>query len=238
MSMNLIVPIAADRSEYEQSMPYVFHFSEDGVSLCIKATLGLDLSKFEKIYFVILEKLDRRYNLSGLLNMQLANLGLAAKAEVLSLSRPTANQAETVYECIKRKDIGGGIFVKDADGYFSCDFTSTNGIAVYPLDRLDMVNPHNKSYVDVDNQFYITNIIEKKIISRYFNAGGYIFEDAAQFCEYFEKLREYRGLYMSHIVYAMLLDRIAFRPFEAETYQDWGNRKMYYYSLKCQYGED
>lgn len=238
MSLNLIVPIAADKPEYEHAMPYVFHFAEDGTLLCIKSIQGLDLSKFNHVYFVILEKLDRRYNLSELLQMQLRNMGLAGKACVLSLKQSTTCQAETIYECIKQEHIEGGIFVKDADGYFSCDFTETNGIAIYPLDKLDMVNPHNKSYVDLDDQFYITNIIEKKIISRYFNAGGYLFEDAAQFCTYYERLRNNKGLYMSHIVYAMLLDNIPFRPFEVEEYQDWGNKQMYYYSLKNQYEKE
>ena len=127
MSLNLIVPIAADRPEYEHTMPYVFNFAEDGVLLCIKSIQGLDLTKFEHIYFVILDKLDQKYHLSELLNMQLRNLGLSEKAKVLSLKVPTNSQAETIYECIKQEQIEGGIFVKDADGYFTCDFTETNG---------------------------------------------------------------------------------------------------------------
>lgn len=234
MRLSLIVPIAADKPEYERTMPYVFNFADDGVLLCIKSIQGLELSKFEHIYFVVLEKTDKKYNLTELLQMQFRNLGLD-KAEVLSLKQPTNSQAQTVYECIKQKQIEDAVFVKDADGYFSCDFTETNGIAIYPLDKLDMVNPHNKSYVDLDDQFYITNIIEKKIISRYFNAGGYLFEDAANFCQYFERLKHYDNLYMSHIVYAMLLDNISFRPFGVENYQDWGNKKMYFYSLKHTY---
>jgi len=235
MSLSLIVPIAADKQEYEHTLPYVFNFAEDGMLLCIKSIQGLDLNKFERIYFVILNKLDKKYHLSELLNMQLQNLGLSEKAKVLSLQEPTSSQAETIYKCVKQEQIDGGIFVKDADGYFTCDFTETNGIAIYPLDKLDMVNPHNKSYVDLDDQFYITNIIEKKIISRYFNAGGYLFENACQFCSYYERLKKYSKLYMSHIVYAMLLDNVTFRPFEVEQYLDWGNKKMYYYSLRKVY---
>ncbi len=110
MSLSLIVPIAADRPEYEHTMPYVFNFSEDGVLLCIKSIQGLDLTKFEHIYFVILDKLDQKYHLSELLNMQLRNLGLSEKAKVLSLKVPTNSQAETIYECIKQEQIEGGIF--------------------------------------------------------------------------------------------------------------------------------
>ena len=234
MSLNLIVPMAVDKPEYEHIMPYVFNFAEDGVLLCIKSVQGLNLSKFNHIYFVILQKLDDKYGLSELLQMQFKKLGMT-NAKVSILSHTTSCQAETIYDCIQQENISGGIFVKDADSYFSCDFTESNGVVIYPLDKLDMVNPHNKSYVDLDDQFYITNIIEKKIISRYFNAGGYMFEDSDLFCHYYDMLKKYNGLYMSHIIYAMLLDNISFRPFHAESYQDWGNRKLYYYSLKEKY---
>lgn len=231
MKTSLIIPMAADRKEYDEVMPYIFHFAPDGTSLCIKSIQGLDLSRFDNIYFTILDKHDQRYSLSLLLRLQFRKLGMA-NAKVVILEEPTSNQAETVYRTIKQESIDGAIFVKDADGYFEGDFTVGNSIAIYPLDRLDMVNPHNKSYVQVDDQFYITNIIEKKIISRWFNAGGYIFEDANVFCRYFEYLQKSKPLYMSHIVYSMLLDKISFRPMEVNEYQDWGTEKMYKLNAK------
>ena len=230
MSLSLIVPISADKLEYENTLPYVFGFASDGTSLCIKAILGLDLNRFNNIYFTILEKHDQRYYLSVLLKLQFKKLGLC-NAHVVVLKNSTSSQAETVYRTIKEKNITGGIFVKDADGYFMCDLVESNGIAVYPLDRLDVVNPCNKSYVALDDQFYITNIIEKKIISRHFNAGGYLFEDATVFCSYYEKLKVYTPLFMSHIVYSMLLDKIPFRPIMATDYHDWGTYKMYKLNL-------
>lgn len=226
--LTLIVPFAADRQEYEQVMPYLFNFAEDGISLCIKSIQGLELSKFQHIYFVLLGKLARRYNLSELLEIQLRKLNLA-NARIVMLEQPTSSQAETVYQCIRQKQITGSVFIKDPDGFFACDFTQTNGIAIYPLDKLDLVSPQNKSYVAVDDQFYITNIIENKIVSRYFNAGGYLFEDAETYCRYYSTLHGYGQIYLSHIVYAMLLDKIPFRPFEAKDYRDWGNRKLYLY---------
>lgn len=226
MNFSLIVPIAADKPEYEYKLPYVFNFAEDGIVLCVKSIQGLDFKRFDKIYFVILRKLDKKYNLSELLKMQFRMLGME-NASITILESQTASQVETIYQCIKNNNITGGIFIKDADGYFSCDFTFTNGIAIYPLDKMDLINPHNKSYIELDDQFYITNIIEKKIISRYFNAGGYIFDDVETFCKYYEKLKEYSPLYMSHVVYDMLLDGILFRPFEVDNFIDWGNKLLY-----------
>ena len=36
---------------------------------------------------------------------------------------------------------------------------------------------------------------------------------------------------MSHIVYAMLLDNIPFRPCEVKDFQDWGSERDYNYYL-------
>lgn len=83
------------------------------------------------------------------------------------------------------------------------------------------VDPQHKSYIALDDQFYITNIIEKKIISRYFNAGGYVFASANEFCNYYKRLDTYGSVYMSHIVYSMLLDGKNFRPFMVNNYRDF-----------------
>lgn len=224
--LNLIIPVAADKEEYEHVMPYLFNFSVDGTLLCIKSIQGLDLNRFDHIYLTILKKHDKQYYLRELVEMQLKRLHLE-NAKVVVLSEATTSQAETVYQTIHQENIEGSIFVKDADGYFNCDFTLGNGIAIYPLDKLPLVDPRNKSYVNVDDQFYITNIIEKKIISRFFNAGAYLFDSADEFCIYYERLKDCPSLYMSHIVFAMLLDQKSFRPIQVSNYKDWGNMEMY-----------
>ena len=84
MSISLIIPIGADNIEYENYMPYIFNFAPDGISLCIKSIQGLDLNRFDNIYFTILEKYDKKYYLSLLLKLQFKKLGLSnAKVVVL-----------------------------------------------------------------------------------------------------------------------------------------------------------
>lgn len=221
MNLCLIVPLAGDKPEYTTRMPRVFNFAPDGTLLCIKSVEGLEISKFNHIYFTILQKHDEQYSVSELLRMQFSRKGWQ-NAEVVVLETPTKSQPETVYETISKMHINEAIMIKDGDGYFTCDFTLQNGIVIYPLDQLEMVNPHNKSYVAVDDQYYITNIIEKKIISRYFNAGGYLFESTFEYCKCYEDLKDHGKLYLSHIVYAMLLGGHSFRPFFCSEYEDWG----------------
>lgn len=219
-TLSLIVPIAADKTDYEKKIPSVFRVADDGTLLCVKAILGMNLTHFHKIYFTILKKLDERYSLTERLLLQFKIHGLK-NAEIVVLESPTSSQPETVYQTIRQKNIKGAIFVKDADCYLEGDIISQNSLAIYPLESLKWVNPQDKSYVSVDDMSYVTNIIEKRIVSHYFTAGGYCFESASQYCSYYKSLAGQEGLYLSHIVYAMLLDGNTFRPIKTNKYIDF-----------------
>ena len=220
MQFNLIVPIASYKSEYLNSLPPVFVKDEEGLMPCIKAVKALDLSLFDHIYFTILRSLDNRHNLQNRLQEQFYRIGLS-KAEIVILENPTISQPETIYQTIQQAHIEGTIFIKDADCSFTGEIVPQNGVVIYPLESLPWVNPQNKSYVAVDDNFYVTNIIEKKIISHYFLAGGYCFEDAQLYCRYYQTFAGQKGLYLSHIIYSMLLDKHLFRPILATKYTDF-----------------
>lgn len=220
MSFSLIVPAAANKPEHENNIPTVFRLSEKGIPLCVAAAQCLDVKIFTSMYFTILKQHDELYGISERLKLQFKLLGWM-NAKVVVLDQPTTSQAETIYETIRREHIEGAFFIKDADCTFDAEIYPQNGITVYPLEKLSMVNPQHKSYVAVDDMLYITNTIEKRVIDHYFNAGGYCFEDAETFGSYYERFAGMHGLYLSHIVYAMLLDGHIFRPFIAENYKDW-----------------
>lgn len=217
---SLIVPIAADKPEYEKEMPFVFGLASDGVMYCIKAILGLNLEKFSNIYFTILKKHDDLFCLSDLFALQFKRLKLT-RAKVVVLCESTSSQPETIFRTIEQERINGSIFIKDADCFFTCDVEPMNSVAIYPLESLEWVNPQHKSYVAVDDMFYVTNIIEKKIVSHYFCSGGYCFEDVRQFVTFYNKLIEYKAVYLSHIIYNMLLEKIVFRPICVNHYLDY-----------------
>lgn len=225
MPFSLIVPIASYKSEYRHSLPAVFVKDEDGLMPCIKAVQTLDTTLFDHIYFTILRVLDNRHNLSALLHEQFCRIGLS-RAEIVVLEEPTVSQPDTIYQTIQQARIQGSIFIKDADCCFSGEILPQNEVVIYPLESLPWVNPQNKSYVAVDDNFYVTNIIEKKIISHYFLAGGYCFGDADIFCQFYLRYKGQKGLYLSHIIYAMLLDKHLFRPVIASEYVDFEMPKV------------
>lgn len=219
-SFSLIVPIAADKPAYEHEMPYVFGLASDGIMICVKAILGLNLDVFDNIYFTILKKHDDLYSLSDLFKLQFKRLKLS-NAKVVVLEEPTSSQPETIYQTIKRESVEGSIFIKDADCYFECEVRPEDSVAIYPLENLEWVNPQHKSYVAVDDMFYVTNIIEKKIVSHYFCAGGYGFASTLSYCMFYEKIFDNSRIYLSHIIYSMLLEKSIFRPILIKRYSDF-----------------
>lgn len=216
---NLIVPIAADKPRYEFEMPSAFSIGDNGRMQCVEAIQGLPLEKFDKLFFVILKKHDIKFSLSRLFQNQFRSFSINAK--VVVLDEPTASQPETVYQAVMKENISGSIFIKDADSFFKCETNGGNQIAVYPLEDLDWVNPKDKSYVAADDSSFVTNIIEKKIIGHLFSAGGYGFESVEKYCEAYEALQGENGLYLSHLIYWMLLRGEKFRPIEVTNYIDF-----------------
>ena len=219
MSFSLIVPIAANKPEYQQRMPYVFLSGNDGMLLCIKAIMGLNLNEFDGIYYTLLREIDDRYALTERLKLQFKLYGINAK--VVVIDEPTLSQPETVYCTICKENICGSIFIKDSDNRFVANIKKENSIAIYPLEKLKWVNPQDKSYVSIDDMNYVTNVIEKRIVSHFFSAGGYCFEDVNDFIHYFKKYKKLNKLYLSHIIYSMLLDNHVFRPIEVNKYEDF-----------------
>lgn len=219
---SLIVPAAADKPEYENDLPYIFSLNSEGIMICLKSVMGLELDKFDHIYFTILKKHDDQFFISELLSLQFKRLGIK-NAKVVVLDEPTRDQAETIYQTIQAENIQGRIFIKDADSYFQAEMTDTDGVAICPIESLDILTPKDKSYVAVDDMYYITNIIEKSVVGHYISAGGYLL-DVAEFCHYYHQMRGFGRLYLSHIIYAMLLDKRTFRPMMVEEYKDWGTK--------------
>lgn len=228
-SFSLIVPAASDNPQYQDVMPYVFSLDTSGIMLCLRAIQGLDLNRFDNIYITILKKHADKYSLRELFELQFKRLRMS-NAKLVVLEEVTSSQTETVFKTIESQHIVGSIFIKDADGYFEADVLRENGIALYPLEQLSMVDPQHKSYVAVDDGYYITNIIERKIVSHLFNVGGVCFKDINDFVNYYKTLIKYgTHVCMSHIIYAMLLNKQQFRPTMALNYIDWGNKHLYNY---------
>lgn len=215
----MIVPAAGNAKE-ATLLPKIFMLDNEGIMLCVKSILGIRPEKFSDIVFTVLKSHVQNFDVDSLLKLQFKRLGLD-NARIVILDEPTRTQSETIATTITRCNIEGSVFFKDADCYFEAEIYPENGVAVCPLESLPLVDPRNKSYVAVDDMEHITNIIEKRIINNLFNAGGYCFENALDFLAAYEKYAGLGNIYLSHIIYGMLLEGHSFRPIKVSSYRDF-----------------
>ena len=224
----LIVPMVSIKSK--DTVPLEFKYDNNtGQINCVKALEGIDLSMFTKIYFVMLYEHELKYHIAEKITVARKFNKKLLDTEVIFkfLDIPTSSQAETIYNTIVEYDIKGPIFIKDADNTCTCDGQiKGNTVLVYPLEHTPIVDPQHKSYVNVDDQNFVVNIIEKRVVSNLFNCGGYSFTDAALFKTAYEALLSCEDvtnhMYISHIIYWLILvKKIKFRPVEATYYEDF-----------------
>lgn len=224
----LIVPMVSVK--YKDTVPLEFKYDNNtGQINCIKALEGIDLSMFTKIYFVMLYEHELKYHIAEKITVARKFNKKLLDTEVIFkfLDIPTSSQAETIYNTIIEYNIKGPIFIKDADNTCTCEGQiKGNTVLVYPLENTPIVDPQHKSYVNVDDQNFVVNIIEKRVVSNLFNCGGYSFTDAALFKTAYEALLGYEDItnhmYISHIIYWLILNKkIKFRPIEATYYEDF-----------------
>jgi hypothetical protein len=154
---------------------------------------------------------------------ELDDAGLRAKSNIVLLPEQTDSQSETVYTFLSGYDLDGFVFIKDSDGFYRCDVEERNQVAYFDLNDMDDINARTKSYVDLDVNDVVTNIVEKKVISSTFSSGGYGFTDAKEFCKTFEKLQDMDGeCYISHIIFEMMLSGSTFYGTKTTDFKDWG----------------
>jgi hypothetical protein len=192
--------------------------------MCIESILGLNLNFFDKILFVILREHQNDYDISNGLTKCLNETSLSHKSEIVILEEQTSSQSETVYNTIKICGLSGYIFVKDSDGYFEADIQNEeNEIFYHDLNSLDHINARSKSYLQMDSNNLVINIIEKKVISPYFCVGGYAFKSAELFADTYLKISKYDGeCYISNVIFEMILNHHTFTGRITQNFLDWG----------------
>ena len=221
----LIVPMAGRSSRYPGLRPkWMLSHPMSNTFMSIASILGLNLNFFDKIYFVALKEHQQKYSFLDGFNEALSEFNISKKSEVVLLQTPTSSQTETVCELIKLKNLKDFIFVKDSDGYYECEITNiSNQVAYFDLNDMDDINARSKSYVELDANGMLLNIVEKKVISSTFSSGGYGFSDAQLFLKTYEKMGESDGeCYISHIIFELLLSGHKFEGLKTSNFKDWG----------------
>ncbi|WP_274361650.1 hypothetical protein [Paenibacillus thermotolerans] len=223
--MHLIIPAAGKSSRFPNMRPKWMLTHPNGQLMVTEAIKGLPLEEFESVTLVTLKKQMEQYGCLDGIRAAFHNEFPKLKLRILQLDEATQSQPETVAQAIERMGLTGPIFIKDTDNYFETTLRTDNFVCTYRLEQTTCINPGNKSYVTVNDDGYLDNIAEKQMISSAFCVGGYGFESAEQFVSYFKQMENSNDLYISHLIYAMMLDDIRFHEVPASLYHDWGTLK-------------
>ncbi len=224
----LIIPCAGRSSRFPNMKPKYILTHPDGRLMVEKAIEGLDLAQFDRIIITILKEHSDKYE-SELILQQI--FSEQSKVEILVLEKETSCQAETVYETVRRKDVSGAFVVKDVDNRICLaqDDIEANCVAGVNLETFEkeITRLRQKSFLIVNDQSIIVDIIEKSVRSKYVCVGLYSFASTEQFCEAFLTLKQNAfsdgEIYLSHVIsYLIGTGKCLFRLKEVRSYDDWG----------------
>lgn len=222
--MNVIIPMAQSIDYKKEVRPSWLWVHPNGNLLITEALKGLNLSKVEQVYLAILDEHLQKYDCRFGLEKQLLSNGITRKQlKIVILTKPTTSQPETVATVIEKESITGPIFIKDADNFFNFSISPGNCVAVANINEIRITNPSSKSYVSYDDNGLVANIVEKNVISNLFCCGGYGFLNAEDFLKYYKKIKHKNNIYISHVIYSMLLDEQIFKMEKSSDFIDWGS---------------
>lgn len=219
----LIVPCCGrrmidDRPQYMARHP-------QGKLLLEKCIEGIKPEQFDRVLIAVLSEDKVKDSI-------LAEMGEHYPVEVIELDKPTNGPADTIYETILRANVTGSVVVKDVDNYVAVDVVP-DGNFVAGLDlntwEHDIHNLRNKSFLIINEQKNILDVIEKQFRSDVICLGLYGFKSAERFCKAYRRLNttDYpiNRLYLSHVISYLIgyYDKV-FRYIEATAYENWGNQ--------------
>lgn len=219
--LTLIVPMAGLSTRFPGTRPKWLLTTPSGDLMCRACVDRLDFASVHEVVYVMRQDHAAAVDAVAVLARQMASNPLPVPYRTAIIA-PTASQPETVAAAIDQLAIRGPIFIKDVDNRFACAPTGANEVAVADLSAADRTSAASKSYVEVNDLGRITTIVEKRVVSSTFCVGGYGFASADDFTRTFGRLRHQPDLYVSHVIYAMLLEGVGFAARPVEGYEDWG----------------
>lgn len=234
---NLIVPMCGKSSRFPDMRPkWMLTHPMSNKFMVMESISGINLNFFDNIYFIFLSEHEKKYNFYDGLMSQISECGIKNKSKILFLNEQTNSQSETVYSAVLKAQIDGFIFIKDSDNYYECELIDEgNQVSFFDLNDIDNINARTKSYIQLDTNEMVTNIVEKKVISSTFSVGGYGFKSAKEFCDAYEKIKDLdEECYISNIIFEMILSGVKFQGLTTKNFKDWGTIDAWN-SYKSQY---
>jgi len=222
----LIIPCAGKSTRFPGMKPKWLLTHPDGSLMIEKSLSGVDIDAFDKVIITIVKQHAEQYEAEYILK----SIFTEPKFKIHVLDDFTSSPCETIYKTLVDNNVQGAFIVKDSDNYVKFDIPDTFSNFVVGLDLNKFRNVSNitgKSFILLNEQDMLTDIIEKKVVSNIICVGVYSFKDVEEFKKaYFDLLKENIGqneLFISHIISYKLANRnVVFDYVEASGYEDWG----------------
>lgn len=155
--------------------------------------------------------------------------------EIVELPEPTSGPADTVQYAMIKAKVSGAVVVKDVDNYVQVPHIQDNfGNFVAGLDlnhwERDIHNLRNKSFLILNEQGNLLDVIEKQFRSDVICLGLYGFKQAEDFLQAYRKLNApgypIDKLYLSHVIsYLIGYYGKVFRYVAATEFENWSDER-------------
>lgn len=222
----LIVPCAGRSSRYPGLRPKWLLTHPDGKLMIQKALAGMDLGSYEKVIFTIVAEHAEKFDAK----MILEELFPEPNVSIYVLDDFTKSAAETVYKTLVENKVSGAFVIKDSDNYvgFSAPSGTENYVVGLDLNTHgDVSNITGKSFLILNEQNILMDIIEKQVRSNVICLGVYAVRNVDLFLSAYEKVSSQDSisgeLYVSHILsYLISIENEIFQYVAADGFEDWG----------------
>lgn len=222
----LIIPCAGKSNRFPNMKPKYLLTHPDGKLMIEKAIEYINIDLFDRIIITIVQPHDEKYE-SGLILRQV--FGNNHKVEICMLDDFTASASETIALTLEKMQVVWSFVVKDSDNAVHTQIPEVikNCIVGYDLrEHKDISNIPWKSFLVLNEQNLIQDIVEKEVVSNIICLGVYCFEQVEDFIWAYEQLQHNNikwEMYISHIIsYLIAQERCVFVCKMATGYDDWG----------------
>ena len=220
----LIVPAAGMSTRYGLARPKFLLQHPEGRTMLAAGLSGLPGEQFDHAVIVSLHDFFHDLDLAALVAEVEGVLG--CPVNFVLLDSPTPSMVATVTHGLATLQDDRPVVIKDTDNLVGVAADALplgeNFVTYASLHSNPDVVVGNKSYVEMDSHDFVTNIVEKRVISSDFNSGLVGFASGSIFLSAARSLTGASEIYVSDIVRAILADGAAVRGVEASTYIDWG----------------
>lgn len=226
----LIIPCAGSRMV--DNLPLFLNVHPDGSLLAQKAIQGIFCENYDRIIYTVLKDAEDEYGASETIRNAFGN---SENVEVVVLEEKTGGPAETVYKTLIEADVQGEFVVRDSHAYIELesDF-SGNFVAGLDLTEYEKTieNLRSKSFIVLNEQRKVLDVVEKHFCSDVISAGVYGFASANDYKMAYERLSDpnypIKKLYLSHMIsYLIGYKQRVFHSVKVTKFEDWSTKSAW-----------